>query len=87
MKPATWKWIGALSSIALTMGIVYMRALGKPASESIHTKIRAAVARQPELRASYDRALSDGKLSLAEAREILEESKALRNRPPIVPQP
>ena len=80
MKSTWLKWVGAVLFVVVIVGLAYLKATGKPASESLHQKIKAYVAKHPELQPSYDRALSDGKLTLREAQTILEEGKALRQQ-------
>lgn len=87
MKSTWLKWVGAVLSVVVLVSLAYFKATGKTASESLHQKIKAYVAKHPELQPSYDRAMSDGKLTLREAQAIMDEGKVLRQQGQAEPPP
>ena len=87
MKITSLKWSGAVLSVIVIASLAYLKATGLTASESLHQKIKTYVAKHPELQPSYDRAMSDGKLTIPEARAIVNEGKALRRQGKAEPPP
>jgi hypothetical protein len=71
-------WI--VFTIALIAAVIYMKSYDRRASASLHDKIKAYVAKYPELQPSYDRAMSDGKLTIREAQDIVNEGKSLKKQ-------
>jgi predicted negative regulator of RcsB-dependent stress response len=78
------KWISTILVVlvvgALAGWRIWSRVNDKPASDSLHQKIKTYVAKNPQLQPSYDQAMSDGKLTLREAQAIMDEGKALKQQ-------
>jgi len=66
--------------VGLAVWRISARVYAKPASDSLHQKIKAYLAVNTELQPAYVRAMSDCKLTLGEAQAIMDEGKALRQQ-------
>jgi hypothetical protein len=88
MNSTLLSWGGfVLFGIVIVSLLAYLKATGLNASDSLHQQIKTYVAKYPELQPAYDRALSDRKLTIPEAKAIVNEGKALHKKGKAEPPP